>query len=121
MNVFLRYNIFLVLTILVIIVLSSSCDVPKEDHAKHVNIKLFLGEEGENVSRARTNEDLIEGIGTELIGVFPAKEGFSQEYKNSVNFIDWTLTDLIQNSVILVSNIRERLPDFIQYVIEPTL
>ena len=87
MNVFLRCNFFFVLTILVNIVLSSSCDVPKEDHAKHVNIKLFLGEEGENVRITKTNEDLIEGIGTELIGVFPASEGFSQEYKNSVNSI----------------------------------
>ena len=109
MNVFLRYNFFFVLTILVNIVLSSSCDVPEEDHAKHVNIKLFLGEEGENVSRAKTNEDLIEGIGTELIGVFPASEGFSQEYKNSVNSIDWSLTDLIQNSVILNLPINQSL------------
>ena len=87
MNVFLRCNFFFVLTILVNIFLSSSCDVPEEDHAKHVNIKLFLGEKGESVSRAKTNEDLIEGIGTELIGVFPASEGFSQEYENSFNSI----------------------------------
>ena len=70
------------------------------EEKKWVNVKLNMNY-GNDDRAKKTNQNLTEGVSTELLGVLPSNISFENNYANVGEAYDWALTDLEENTVEL--------------------
>ena len=56
---------------------------------------------GSNDESKKDDQNLTEGVSSELLGVLPSNIGFENNYTNVREAYDWALTDLEENAVEL--------------------
>ena len=90
-------GLLLLITVFSFFIISCTETVEEE---KWVTVKLNMNY-GSNDRAKKTNQNLTEGVSTELLGVLPSNIGFENNYANVREAYDWALTDLEENAVEL--------------------
>jgi len=90
-------GLLLLITVFSFFIISCTETVEEE---KWVTVKLNMNY-GSNDRAKKTNQNLTEGVSSELLGVLPSNIGFENNYANVREAYDWALTDLEENTVEL--------------------